>query len=422
MMSTVTLLTGDALEQLRQLPDECIHCCVTSPPYFGLRNYGIDGQIGLEQTPDEYVARLVEVFREVRRVLRSDGTFWLNIGDSYARNPSKGGSGPKGKNNAFYGDSYTDAQTAVGRSFGEAKEKDLLMIPATVALALRADGWHLRSNITWTKGSVMPESVKDRPSSAHESVFMLSKTPKYFYDLVAVQEAPAESSLKRIAQPNFKNQKGGDKDYANGTNSNRSARKTLENFAANPTRQLRNHWHINPEPLRDAHFAAFPTRLSSRCIQAATSEYGCCGGCGAPYKRIVVKGEPDAEHMAACGADNSGGYDGVSQKDYASAQAQDASATKARILAGMRKKETVGWEKTCQCNTDSVMPALVLDPFSGSGTTALSAVRLGRDAIGIDLNHEYHDIAVRRLSDPNGKCLDTNGERLPFKEGKVWVA
>jgi DNA modification methylase len=387
-----------------------------------LLRYFEPAEIGLEPTPDEYIARLVSVFREVRRVLRSDGSFWLNIGDSYARNPSKGGSGPSGKNSAFYGDSYTDAQTAADRSFGEAKEKDLLMIPAAVAIALRADGWYLRSNIAWTKGSVMPESVKDRPSSAHESIFMLTKTTRYFYDGFAVAESPAESSLKRITQPNFKNQKGGEKDYGNGTNSNRSARKTLENFAANPTRQLRNHWHINPEPLRDAHFAAFPTRLASRCVQAATSEYGCCGVCGAPYKRIIALGEPDAEHMAACGADSSGGYDGVSQKDYASAQAQDASATKARILAGMRKKETVGWEKTCACDCTDVVPALVLDPFSGAGTTALCAVRLGRDAIGIDLNSEYHEIGVRRIANPDAKCLDTNGERLPFREGKVFVS
>ncbi len=416
-MNSVWLLSGNAVNKLRELPDNCIHCCVTSPPYYGLRKYGIgveNGEIGLEATPDAYIESLVTVFQEVKRVLRDDGSCWIVIGDSYA---SKNASGPQGQT----GQRATRTFTASGmtKGIGNAKVKDLLMIPTRLALALRDDGWYLRSNIAWTKGSVMPESVRDRPSSAHESIFMLTKKPSYFYDGFAVAEAPAASSIARVSQTNFANQTGGEKDYANGTNANRSARKTLENFAANPTRQLRNHWHINPEPLKIAHFATFPTRLTSRVIQVATSEHGCCVSCGTPYKRIVAKGEPDAEHMAACGADAEGGYQGESQKDYAAAQAQDASATKARILAGMRKKETVGWQQTCTCHTQEVSPALVLDPFSGAGTSALCATRLGRDFIGIDLNTSYHDIAVERIRDTNAKCLDTNGTRLPFKSATV---
>lgn len=479
--TTTALLTGDALERLRELPDESVHACVTSPPYFGLRDYGIDGQIGLEDTPESYVTRLTEVFREVRRVLRGDGTCWIVIGDSYANN---GGTGRQGSTSQRIGRANVHAQERASSTrppFG-CKPGDLIGIPEMLFFALRGDGWYVRSRIVWAKSSVMPESVRNRPSSAHETVLMLTKSssgtfwwhrdgkgsrakppPDWrwvhvetgeerawdpgakgyrranlwsgeanFYDREAVAETPSDSSLNRISQATFASQTGGAKDYGSGTNANRSARKTLENFAANPTRNLRNAWPlgdeaddlsdwwtVNPEPLRDAHFAAFPTRLASRCIQASTSEHGCCTYCGAPYRRVVELGEADEDHRKACGADGTGAYSGESRKDYGAARAQDASATKARILAGMRRRRTVGWASTCACPPGPVLPALVLDPFSGAGTVALCASRLGRDCVGIDLNPEYHAIAEKRLADPGAKCLDTHGGRLPFAAATV---
>jgi DNA modification methylase len=177
-----SLYQGDCVSTLCNLPDESVHCCVTSPPYFGLRDYGVDGQIGLEQTPEHFVERLVEVFREVRRVLRDDGTLWLNLGDSYAANrsyqvsPTKWDGLDFGKSNA--------SKVPDGL-----KPKDLIGIPWRVAFALQADGWYLRQDIIWHKPNPMPESVKDRCTKAHEYIFLLSKSPKYFYDSEAVKEA-----------------------------------------------------------------------------------------------------------------------------------------------------------------------------------------------------------------------------------------
>src|SRR4029453_11781386 len=183
------LLVGDCRELLPTLLAQSVHCVVTSPPYFGLRDYGTAGQIGLEASLEDYITTLVEVFREVRRVLRDDGTCWLNLGDSYAsawpcnrRNVVGNGSLPNGKREA-----------RPPRLPGGLKEKDLMMVPARVALALQADGWYLRSDIIWAKKAPMPESVTDRPTSAHEHVFLLTKKARYFYDAEAVKESPAES-------------------------------------------------------------------------------------------------------------------------------------------------------------------------------------------------------------------------------------
>ncbi len=194
-MSRATLLTGDALAVLRTLPEASVRCCVTSPPYFGLRDYGVDGQIGLEPTPDAYVARLVEVFREVRRVLTDDGTLWLNLGDSYAG--SGRGIGDVTTTNrrnptSRHLHSAMEDAGAIGRDWVKPpagyKCKDLLGIPWLLAFALRADGWYLRRDIIWAKPNPMPESVTDRPTSAHEYLFLLSKSDRYYYDAQAIAE------------------------------------------------------------------------------------------------------------------------------------------------------------------------------------------------------------------------------------------
>ena len=189
-----TIQFGDCRDSLRAMSAAGVkvQMCVTSPPYFGLRDYGHEGQIGLEETPEQFIAELVEVFRCVRDVLADDGTLWVNLGDSYARNPSKGGSGPGGKNGA-YSDTYTEASKV--RQFkpgNDIKEKDLIGIPWMLAFALRADGWYLRQDIIWHKPNPMPESVTDRCTKAHEYMFLLSKSPRYFYDVDAVKE-PAVS-------------------------------------------------------------------------------------------------------------------------------------------------------------------------------------------------------------------------------------
>jgi len=266
------IFQGDALAMLRTLPDESVHCCVTSPPYFGLRDYGVDGQIGLEETPEQYVARLVDVFREVRRVLRRDGTLWLNIGDSYANDAKWGGSTGGKHAGALHGD------TGIGRrrTGTGLKSKDMIGIPWRLAFALQADGWWLRSDIIWAKRNPMPESVTDRPTKAHEYLFLLTKAERYFYDAQAIAEPIQQSSIERIQQATFEQQTGGPKDYRNGINVNRSMRNTLENFANNTTgtRNRRSVWTAATEPTPYAHFATMPTALVEPCVMAGTSAHG----------------------------------------------------------------------------------------------------------------------------------------------------
>lgn len=279
-MTTATILEGDCLEMLKTIPPGTARTCVTSPPYFGLRDYGNDAQIGLESTPDEYLAKLVAVFREVRRVLTGDGTLWLNLGDSYTANGKRGDT--RGGFNARYDGTQGDgkneqAATHVPESRipDGLKPKDLIGIPWRVAFALQADGWYLRSDIIWSKPNPMPESVTDRPTKAHEYLFLLAKSAKYFYDADAVREPISEVSRARINQPNFANQKGGPKDYGTtGTNTNRSMRKTIENFAKNPERgrNRRTVWEVATKPYTGAHFAVMPSKLVEPCVLAGSAD------------------------------------------------------------------------------------------------------------------------------------------------------
>lgn len=249
---SVRIIQGDCLSTLRTLPDGVAQYCVTSPPYYGLRDYGVDGQIGLEETPDAYVARLVDVFREVRRVLREDGTLWLNLGDSYARPAGKGGSGPGGKNVAAYDDAYTGA-----KGMGDAKEKDLLGIPWMVAFALRADGWFLRSDIVWAKPNPMPESVLDRPTKAHEYVFLLAKAARYFYDADAAKE---EITSDRAPSRKAKSSGAGHAELRTGPAYD----------GEGTHRNARTVWTIATQPYSGAHFATMPPDLAERCIKAGS--------------------------------------------------------------------------------------------------------------------------------------------------------
>lgn len=399
-MSRFRLLTGDAIAKLRELPDESVHCVVTSPPYWGLRDYGAEGQIGLEGHPSDWAERLVQVFREVRRVLRADGTAWINLGDSYAQ----GGRGALGDSSTLDGghahgqDESRAALTARGEGARRPprglKPKDLIGQPWMFAFAARADGWYLRADIVWSKSNPLPESIRDRPTKAHEYVFLLSKSARYFYDLEAIREPYNPASLDRRRYID----RGGHTGDRRGEHQpgRTPAEREGKFYEANPAgRNRRSVWEISTQPFPEAHFATFPEDLVEPCVMAGSSEAGCCSECGAPLVRVVEKGDPDREHQAACGADSSGGYNGKATKNYAAGRAQDPSATKARILAGMRERITTGWVPSCSCEDASVIPCTVLDPFSGSGTTGAVALRLGRSYIGIELNPKYQEEIAR---------------------------
>lgn len=389
---------GDALERLREMKPESVHCCVTSPPYWGLRDYGtaawqagnaecdhvemaigmsdkntlepkgflpetnaanvgrvrqyrdicrkcganrVDRQLGLESTPEEYVIRLVEVFREVRRVLRTDGTVFLNLGDSYATHA--GCEGSKHAHNFRSADVAEKEGIYRTRPYGKAiglKEKDLVGIPWSVAFALRADGWYLRSDIIWSKPNPMPESVTDRPTRAHEYIFLLSKSQRYFYDHEAIKEpAVADhgsgNGYKRdarltydgrgsdkpyvLARDNFcrENSKRGQPQFGQTVGTHRPDRKDT---LPSGTRNKRSVWEVATKPFAEAHFATFPPELIKPCILAGSPAGG-----------------------------------------------------------------------------------IVLDPFCGSATTGVVATQWSRDFIGIELNPEYVEMGRRRVEGQNGK-------------------
>lgn len=266
---TWRVLEGDCRAVLATLPAESAQCCVTSPPYWGLRDYGVAGQLGLEATPGEYVATMVEVFREVRRVLRPDGALWLNLGDSYA-----GQAGGAPGSNAQVTNTRAGRQSRPGaRREGDGlKPKDLVGIPWRVAFALQADGWWLRSDVVWSKPNPMPESVTDRPTKAHEYVFLLTKSSSYFYDADAIREDFAPTSLadSRIGTERTRDYSAAADAFGAGTS---ASRRCAGNALGNPDagRNCRSVWTISTKPFAGAHFAVMPWDLAERCILAGSS-------------------------------------------------------------------------------------------------------------------------------------------------------
>lgn len=340
----VTIINGDCRTVLEFLPSASVNCIVTSPPYFGLRDYGVDGQLGLEAEPVKYVAELVGIFRECRRVLRDDGTLWLNLGDSYAAQPGQRratdvANSPKQQSNL--------CSIRIGsRSPAGLKPKDLIGIPWMVAFALRADGWYLRQDIIWAKPNPMPESTKDRCTRSHEYVFMLSKSKHYFYDADAIRNPPSEALLRQVQEgyggTDTKDYMASGAQSASGTKTRiiEGARKKIDKQRGHFRRHAglndrwdaltrdeqralgsnkRSVWTVSPKPFREAHFATFPPDLIRPCILAGCPEGG-----------------------------------------------------------------------------------TVLDPFFGAGTTGLVASETGRNCIGIELNPDYCDIARKRLGIPTG--------------------
>jgi len=243
------ILQGDVIERLKEIKTATVQCVVTSPPYWGLRDYGTDGQIGLEETPELYVEKMVEVFRQIKRVLKHDGTVWLNLGDSYNGSGGAGGDYNKG--------GLKEGQPKYGRKFtNNLKPKDLVGIPWRVAFALQADGWWLRQDIIWHKPNPMPEPVSDRCTKSHEYIFLLSKSSKYFYDADAISE-PC----------NYPNDKRGERqDQRRGTGMNSVSGNTGE------VRNKRSVWTINTKPYKEAHFAVFPPKIPELCIKAGSKE------------------------------------------------------------------------------------------------------------------------------------------------------
>jgi DNA modification methylase len=341
------ILEGDVREVLRRLPDNSVHSVVTSPPYWGLRDYGVEGQLGLEPTPEEYVQNMVEVFREVRRVLRDDGTLWLNLGDSYA---SGGMSNPSSKSTLGGGKDLGAADYSITRKVPNGlKPKDLVGIPWRVAFALQADGWYLRSDIIWEKPNAMPESVRDRPTKSHEYIFLLSKSKKYFYDNEAIKEPAVTADKKAVKKQNTESKQDGvGKRQYTGFNAR---------YKHTPTRNKRTVWSVATKPYEGAHFAVFPPDLIRPCILAGVPEK-CCDKCGAPYERVIKRTGHKNKREPAHATDE--------------------------------------LRPTCDCNA-GVTSGVVLDPFMGSGTTLLVATEHGRQAIGIELNPKYIKLAHQRL-------------------------
>lgn len=384
-----TLLVGDVREMLRSLPDESVHCVVTSPPYWGLRNYGVEGQIGLETSFEEHLGVMVEVFREVRRVLRHDGTCWVNYGDCYASGSRQ--SGPPREDRGFSGsltswasrEQYSQVPTAVGGL----KPKDLVMMPSRVALALQADGWWIRSEIVWAKPNPMPESCRDRPTSAHEKVFLLTKSPRYFYDADAVRE-PLVSTPEEYLRAG----KSVRENHAYGEVGGRPLRG--KSFASVPNgRNLRNVWHIPTQAFPEAHFATFPEKLIEPCIKAGTSEKGCCPSCGSPWTRITERSPEDIALRASQAGQHRAGND--------PSRVEEGSASRgatAKVGNYTPTVYTVGWKPGCACSETDPVPCKVLDPFTGSGTTGVVALRLGREFLGIELNQQYAALANERIT------------------------
>ena len=491
------ILQGDVLDGLRALPDNCVQCTVTSPPYFALRDYGVDGQIGLEATPEEFIETMVRVFREVRRVTRPDGVLWLNLGDSYSgSSSSKGAVVNKNSMSAGTGQDvgYRDKPLGIVNGY---KAKDLMGIPWQVAFALQYGGatspetmravervkaallsdfdswadvptntrdviedldrewekahagaWYFRSAMPWIKRNCMPESTTDRPTSAIEYIFLMTKSAKYYYDGEAIRVPSSESYQndarpqgvlrqkvnKRSKYPNegqFKKQdQTGNPTYTgfnerynakmarNGTNI--KGHSGLLKADGTPmcdgqTRNYRNSdpffesWQglysesenplafiINPQSRPELHFATFPDLLAETCIKAGTSEYGCCPKCGAPWQRVV---------------ECSGGTTGKSWHPHA-----DDGVT--GQIGGMPTegyaRQFKGWQPGCKCGENERAPCLVLDPFMGSGTVAVVARELNRSSVGCELNPAYVEIIKKRLN--AGSQLDTGVVSYRFEK------
>lgn len=331
------IIEGNSLDTLPLYPPQSVHQIITSPPYFGLRDYGHKGQLGLENTMDIYISSLCDILDQAKRVLRDDGTLWLNVGDSYAGNMSRTSKGRAGLGEKREG--------VFKRMPDGLQTKDLCGTPWRIALECQKRGWILRSDIIWAKTNPMPESVQDRPTKSHEYVFMFSKKQEYYYDMEAIREKSGSNK--------------------------------------------RDVWSMASARFKGEHFATFPEELIAPMIQAGTSQYGVCINCQSPYVRSK---ELTDEYKSVRGEGFHGkddfmdtGFRGVKPLEF----------------TGKRYK-TINWLPTCECvvakQTGATVPAVVMDIFMGSGTTAKVAKRCGRHYTGIELNPKYVEVINNRYS------------------------
>jgi len=361
------LINKDVLLALKDIPNNTVHTVVTSPPYWQLRDYFVSDQLGQEETPEEFIDNLVEICNEIKRVLRKDGTFWLNIGDGYNNNSGFSRAKKKWKREGRKGGS------ADKKSFKHAviKIKDLVGIPWRLAFALQEAGWYLRCDVVWSKTNPMPDGAKDRPTRGHEYIFLLTKSQKYFYDYYAVLEDSDE-------HPD--GEQGFGANYQEGT-----FRMDQERiFTHYGKRNKRSVWETSVSSFKGNHFATFPLKLISPCVRAGTSEYGCCVKCGTPWDRKFAKEKVKIDQ----------------KKNNKNIETGDF------IFNCMPVKEVYslhlvekGWAKQCKCDTNEVKPCIVLDPFSGMATTGLAAFKCNHNYIGIELNKKYLQMSRERLSD-----------------------
>lgn len=459
MHSPPTILAGKAEDVLPGLPasyDEYFSASITSPPYYGLRDYQHPDQLGAEETPEEYLAKLVHIFHLARPRLHCTGTLWVVIADSYADDTKWGGQTGGKHAGGLHGSPVGRAKRKTGLQGG-----NLLGIPWRFALAMQADGWILRRDLIWNKPNCMSESMEGwrwephrvkragakrgsdgsyhvkaygekpqgardgrefdsqaewepcpgcskceannglvlrkgsgRSTSAHEYIFCFAKTPEYYFDSFAIREP----SVSRHPSGNGFNRP--EQISRGGPGCDRQ-------WEVTSFRNNRSVWTLTTRPFSARkygfedvnHFATYPVDLVVPMLLAGTSDPGVCSACGMPSVRIIRRGEPDLAHQQACGGDRTGQYNGHSQKDYAGGKAQDASATKKRILASMVEKVSSGWKPSCRCGAPTV-PARVLDPFCGAGTTLRVAHHHGREAMGIELNPRYIPLAHAHIADP----------------------
>jgi len=450
---------GNVLEVLKSMASESVQCVVTSPPYWGLRDYGNEpviwddpggcehvwgdeisgknktnssesvhkngfkdafrnssnyvdhvsdsydsqgqfcqhcnawrGSLGLEPTPELFIKHMVQIFSEVKRVLRKDGTCWVNMGDSYMAQGAWGGCYTKGLNEnkedtlGLKHRELRHAQLQSTLKNTSLKPKDLCGIPWRLAFALQNDGWWLRQDIIWHKPNPMPESVTDRCTKAHEYIFLLTKSAKYYYDADIIREPQSNNTHARFSKSVENGSAEPPPAKENGKELNRPGYDKWREYAPKTfigNRNKRSVWTIPTQPMPEAHFATFPKKLIEPCILAGTSEKGCCVECGAPWERVVEKeySNDNSSTNHIVGGDKSIGQGWV------------GSQRRAEV-----KSKTIGWKAGCNCNAQT-MSCVVLDPFLGSGTTGLVAYKHGRKFIGIELNKKYlDDIAIPKIT------------------------
>ena len=398
---------GDAAEQLRQMPADSVHMAMTSPPYFQLRDYGADGQIGLEDSLEEYIANLVDVGRELRRVLRDDGSWWLNLGDSYATSRSDHMGGIYDDD-----DEYADGEGYVQSPENALGRKNKMLVPHRVATALQDDGWIVRNDVTWVKPNPMPSSVKDRLNTTTEQIFHLVPEPDYWYDLDAIREPHAQAT-KEAAEKGWS--KSGQKRAGGESPGNhhdgglhdddRSRKDQLHPNGKNPG----DVFEVTTKPFPDAHFAVYPPELCETPIKA-TAPPTVCAECGKGYERDVEY-TPIRERFK----DKVATSEKHEELKESGAINDAPSMSNSHDVPQVPKIEHKGWLKPCDCQTDETHPGIVLDPFTGAGTTLLKAKELGRWFVGTELNEEYVAMAQKRVGiniDDPSKVLDDGQESL----------